>query len=75
MSARTEHDRQPLEQCQHGVIHQAKACEDALRLAAFAESEPTLSTGLANSLRKLATYHSENAFCWARHGARAGGAA
>jgi len=48
------------------IQYAAKECEECMRLADFAEREPTLSAGMANSLRKFAAYHSENAFAAAR---------
>ncbi|MGO4700252.1 hypothetical protein [Dyella sp. 2RAB6] len=50
-----------------GIIHHAKECERALQCAAVADAEPLLGEAMANGLRKLAAYHSENAFSWARH--------
>jgi hypothetical protein len=44
------------------IEHAGRECETALRLAQFAEGEATLSNGIATGLRKLAAYHSENAF-------------
>lgn len=52
------------------ILRAARECEDCLRLADFAEREPSLSAGSAASLRKFAAYHSQNAFQWARHLAR-----
>lgn len=45
------------------IVHHAEKCEEALRLADFADSDPSL-TGVANGLRKLAEYHSQQAFHW-----------
>ena len=55
------------EQAMSGIVHHAKECERALSCADFAESEPALGTAVGSSFRKLAAYHSENAFSWARH--------
>lgn len=49
------------------ILHQATECERCLRLAMFAEEEPALSSGLIESLRKTAAYHSDHAFRWSRH--------
>jgi hypothetical protein len=56
------------------IVHQAIECEKALRLAAFVESESSLSNGIAVGMRKMAVYHSERAFGWAGTLARQGGA-
>ncbi|MBN8921616.1 MAG: hypothetical protein BGP10_15880 [Rhodanobacter sp. 68-29] len=48
------------------IVRAATECEECLRLADFAEREPSLSGGMADSLRKMAAYHSDNAFLWAR---------
>jgi hypothetical protein len=52
------------ERAKAGIVHEAKNCEDALRMAAFAADEPSLSIGIAEGLRKMAAFHSENAFRW-----------
>lgn len=49
-----------------GIVYHAQQCEGALRLAAFADAEPTLSPGIATGMRKLAAYHSAHAFQWAQ---------
>ena len=53
-----------IEAARAGICHQARECEDALRLAAFADSEPMLGSGMAESLRRLAAYHSDQAYRW-----------
>lgn len=51
------------QEVQRNIIeHAGHECMECMRLAAFADSEPTLSRGLADGMRKLAAYHSENAF-------------
>ncbi len=51
------------QEVQRNIIESAgRECMECLRLAAFADSEPTLSAGIADGMRKLAAYHSENAF-------------
>jgi hypothetical protein len=55
---------------QRAIQHAAKECEECLRLADFAANEPTLSQGMADSLRKFAAFHSDNAFSLARSFAR-----
>lgn len=47
------------------VVYHAEQCEEALDLADFAEGERSLSDGMAESLRKLAALHSNDAFRWA----------
>lgn len=46
------------------IAHAGSECETCMRLAQFAEGEASLSAagGLGSGLRKLAAYHSENAF-------------
>ncbi|GEM_PF-2253992 len=48
-----------------GIQYHAEQCAEALHLAHVAEVEAGLSEGLADSLRKLAAYHSDHAFRWA----------
>lgn len=62
------------EQAKAGIAFHAKSCEECLRSAAFAE-EQGLAAGMSAGLRKLAGYHSEHAFGWARTLARAQGGA
>lgn len=47
-----------------GILHHATQCESALRLAAFADSEPMLGDRLSRGLRRLAEASSEHAFRW-----------
>lgn len=46
-----------------GIAHNAAQCEDALRLADFADNQPGLS-GMAAGLRKLAAFHADHAWRW-----------
>lgn len=50
------------------IAHAGSECETCMRLAQFAEDEASLSAtvGLGPGLRKLAAYHSENAFAAAK---------
>lgn len=57
------------------IVRHAEQCETSLRLALFAESEPTLGARMATSLRKLAALHSHNAFACAHRLAAPGGVA
>lgn len=50
---------------QNGILYHASKCEAALRMAAFAESEPELPAGIPAGMQRLAAYHSEHAFRWA----------
>ena len=63
----------PVQRAHLGIMHQANECEQALRLAAFAEVEamPDVAAGL----RKLAAFHSDHAFQWAGTLVRSGGVA
>lgn len=56
-----------IDRARAAIVYQARECEQCLRLALFAETEPSLSQGLADGLRKMAAYHSDHAFRWSRH--------
>jgi len=49
------------------IAHHGRECEAALRCAATAESHESLGAGMADSFRKVAALHSDDAFKWARH--------
>ena len=51
----------------HVIEYAARECETCLRLAQFAENEFLGSHSIATGLRKLAAYHSGNAFNAAAH--------
>jgi hypothetical protein len=54
------------EQIHAAIAHHGRECESTLRAAATA-TEANLSPGMAESFRKLAALHSDDAFAWARH--------
>lgn len=47
---------------QIGIAYNAAQCEEALRLADFADSERL--SGMAEGLRKLARFHADHAWAW-----------
>lgn len=53
-----------IEAAKEGIVYNARQCENALRMAAFAQDEPMLSPDVATGMRKLAAFHSEHAFRW-----------
>lgn len=63
----------PIQRAGLGIMHQAFECEQALKLAVFAEDNamPDVAVGL----RKLAAFHSDHAFQWAQSLRAVGGAA
>lgn len=48
-----------------GITHHATQCEDALRLAAFADQQGLAE--IAAGMRKLAAIHAKDAWAWVRH--------
>lgn len=48
------------------IAYHAANTEECLRLALFADGEPTLGQDVANGLRKLAAVYSATAFSWSR---------
>lgn len=69
-----------IESLKSAITHAAVECESCMRLAQFAEDEPTYTGDdgkrIARGLRRLAAYHSENAFTYAQRLAQfPGGAA
>ena len=68
--------RKSVESAKAGIVFHAKKCEEALRLSAFADSQTVFySTGMGEGLRKLAAYHSEQAWAWVNSLARSGAVA
>lgn len=64
-----------IEQAKTGIAYHARECEHALRLSAFAGTDPIMrkhdGDGVATGLDKLAAYHSDHAFRWGAALARA----
>lgn len=60
-------------QVRAAIAHHGRECEAALRCAHTAETAGL--TGMPDGFRKLAAIHSDDAFKWARHLRRPGGAA
>jgi hypothetical protein len=56
----------PVERVRKGIAHHAVECERCLRHASFAAGEAMLAEKIPEGLRKLAAYHSEQAFTWAK---------
>lgn len=53
------------ERAHRAIAHHARECEDALRLADFAASDPVLGKSkIAEGLRRLAALESETAWSW-----------
>ena len=48
------------------IVHHGRQCEEYLQLAHFAATEPSLSGGMADALRKMAAISSADAFACAR---------